>query len=303
MTSSTHSPLPPVCKHGPAGVFTSALRRLVNNPEFSDVKFVVGKERQEVFAHRCILACRCEVFHGMFSRQPQTGRHTDLLESPVVLSEVQPEVFLAVIEFLYTNCVTLNNYIALEVLTSAVEYGLDDLRKLCVEFITDTLKVENVCEAMQAAVTYGQFDMKETCLTFIENHTREIVKTRGFHELSDLALVPILQSDSLLIDELELLCAVREWAHVNSVVLEQPLPEVVKDAVKELRLALLSPDELTRLEKDNHKDSLVPVEQIAAAWKFHALKKANTGARPHLLQRRKGTRPRDHHRYLNLQHK
>ncbi|XP_066548002.1 BTB/POZ domain-containing protein 19 isoform X3 [Amia ocellicauda] len=281
MTSSTHSPLPPVCKHGPAGVFTSALRRLVNNPEFSsDVKFVVGKERQEVFAHRCILACRCEVFHGMFSRQPQTGRHTDLLESPVVLSEVQPEVFLAVIEFLYTNCVTLNNYIALEVLTSAVEYGLDDLRKLCVEFITDTLKVENVCEAMQ-----------------------EIVKTRGFHELSDLALVPILQSDSLLIDELELLCAVREWAHVNSVVLEQPLPEVVKDAVKELRLALLSPDELTRLEKDNHKDSLVPVEQIAAAWKFHALKKANTGARPHLLQRRKGTRPRDHHRYLNLQHK
>ncbi|XP_015210812.2 BTB/POZ domain-containing protein 19 isoform X2 [Lepisosteus oculatus] len=278
-----HSPLLPVCKNGNTAVFTAALRRLVNNPEFSDVKFVVGKEQQEVFAHRCILACRCEVFHGMFSQQLQTGRHTELLETPIVLSEAQPEVFLAVIEFLYTNCVTLNNHIAFEVLTSAVEYGLDDLRK--------------------AAVTYGQLDMKEKCLIFIENHTLEIVKTRGFHELSDLALVSILQSDLLLIDELDLLCAVREWAHVNSVVLELPIPDVAKDAVTHLRLSLLSPEELTSLEKENHKDGLIPVEQIAAAWKFHALKKGSRGARPHLPWRRKGTRPRDHHRYLNLQRK
>nr|XP_006634789.1 PREDICTED: BTB/POZ domain-containing protein 19 isoform X1 [Lepisosteus oculatus] len=298
-----HSPLLPVCKNGNTAVFTAALRRLVNNPEFSDVKFVVGKEQQEVFAHRCILACRCEVFHGMFSQQLQTGRHTELLETPIVLSEAQPEVFLAVIEFLYTNCVTLNNHIAFEVLTSAVEYGLDDLRKLCVEFVTETLTVETVCEALQAAVTYGQLDMKEKCLMFIENHTLEIVKTRGFHELSDLALVSILQSDLLLIDELDLLCAVREWAHVNSVVLELPIPDVAKDAVTHLRLSLLSPEELTSLEKENHKDGLIPVEQIAAAWKFHALKKGSRGARPHLPWRRKGTRPRDHHRYLNLQRK
>nr|XP_042700996.1 BTB/POZ domain-containing protein 19 isoform X2 [Chrysemys picta bellii] len=50
-------------------------------------------------------------------------------QTPLVLSHVQPEVFLAVLEFLYTNSVTLNSFVALEVLTSAVEYGLDDLRK------------------------------------------------------------------------------------------------------------------------------------------------------------------------------
>ncbi|XP_058876585.1 BTB/POZ domain-containing protein 19-like isoform X1 [Acipenser ruthenus] len=156
---------------------------------------------------------------------------------------------------------------------------------------------------MQAAVTYGQIDMKEKCLGFIENYTREIVKTRGFHELSDLALVSILQSSLLLIDELELLSAVREWANVNSVVLERPVPDVAKDIVRELRLFLLSPEELTRLENVNHKDNLIPVERIAEAWKFHALKKGSLGAQAHLLQRRKGTRPRDHHRYLNLPHK
>ncbi|XP_033859903.1 BTB/POZ domain-containing protein 19-like isoform X5 [Acipenser ruthenus] len=278
--ASTCSQIPSTSQQGNTATFTAALRSLVNNPDFSDVKFVVGKERQEVFAHRCILACRCEVFHGMFSQQLQSDRPRELMDIPVVLSDVQPEVFLAVIEFLYTNCVTLNNCIALEVLTSAVEYGLDDLRKLCVEFITDSLTVETVCEAMQ-----------------------EIVKTRGFHELSDLALVSILQSSLLLIDELELLSAVREWANVNSVVLERPVPDVAKDIVRELRLFLLSPEELTRLENVNHKDNLIPVERIAEAWKFHALKKGSLGAQAHLLQRRKGTRPRDHHRYLNLPHK
>ncbi|MGH0145803.1 UNVERIFIED_CONTAM: hypothetical protein FKN15_006276 [Acipenser sinensis] len=170
-----------------------------------------------MFAHRCILACCCEVFHGMFSQQLQSDRPRELMDLPVVLSDVQPEVFLAVIEFLYTNCVTLNNYI------------------LCVEFITDTVTVETVCEAMQ-------------------------------------------------------------------VVLERPVPDVAKDIVRELRLFLLSPEELARLENVNHKDNLIPVERIAEAWKFHALKKGSLGAQAHLLQRRKGTRPRDHHRYLNLPH-
>lgn len=77
----------------------------------SDVTFVVGRERQEVFAHRCILACRCQTFQGMLC-QPQPGAQEPWPpQTPLVLSHVQPEVFLAVIEFLYTNSVTLNSLI------------------------------------------------------------------------------------------------------------------------------------------------------------------------------------------------
>ncbi|CAM5136481.1 unnamed protein product [Eretmochelys imbricata] len=134
---------------GDAAAFAAAIRSLVNNPRFSDVTFVVGRERQEVFAHRCILACRCQTFQGMLC-QPQPGAQEPWPpQTPLVLSHVQPEVFLAVIEFLYTNSVTLNSLIALEVFTSAVEYGLVDLRKLCVEFLTGALSVELVCEVLQ----------------------------------------------------------------------------------------------------------------------------------------------------------
>ncbi|XP_049663963.1 BTB/POZ domain-containing protein 19 isoform X2 [Haliaeetus albicilla] len=263
---------------GEAAAFTAALRTLVNNPQFSDVTFVVGQEQQKVFAHRCVLACRCQAFQGMLGQGPAGSEDSPSSippQGPFILGNVQPEVFLAVIEFLYTNSVTLNSHIALEVLTSSVEYGLQDLCKLCVKFIKDTLSVEQVCEALQA-----------------------VVRTQGFHELSDVVLARVLRSDRLAVDELDLVQAVREWAHVSSAVLERPVPEVAALPVRELRLPLLAPSELVTLESHNQRDLLIPAESIAAAWRSHALRKGS-GVPSRLCRPRRGTRPRDHHRHLD----
>ncbi|XP_063200648.1 BTB/POZ domain-containing protein 19 isoform X2 [Chroicocephalus ridibundus] len=268
---------------GEAAAFTSALRTLVNNPQFSDVTFVVGREQQKVFAHRCVLACRCQAFRGMFSQGPVGSEDPPGSippQGPFILGNVQPEVFLAVIEFLYTNSVTLNSHI------------------LCVKFIKDTLSVEQVCEALQAAVTYGQADLQQHCLAFIEGCTAAVVRTQGFHELSDAVLVQVLRSDRLAVDELDLVQAVREWAHVSSAVLERPVPEVAALPVRELRLPLLAPSELATLESHNQRDLLIPVESIAAAWRAHALRKGS-GVPSRLCRPRRGTRPRDHHRHLD----
>ncbi|NXW43000.1 BTBDJ protein, partial [Nyctiprogne leucopyga] len=267
----------------------------------SDVTFVVGREQQKVFAHRCVLVCRCQAFRGMLSQglagsEDPPGSVPP--QGPFVLGNVQPEVFLAVIEFLYTNSITLNSCIALEVLTSSVEYGLQDLCKLCTEFIKDTLSVEQVCEALQAAVTYGQTDLQQHCLAFIESHTVAVVRTQGFHELSDMVLAQVLRSDRLAVDELDLVQAVREWAHVSSAVLGRPVPEVAALPVRELRLPLLAPSELATLESHNQRDLLIPVESIAAAWRCHALRKGS-GVPSRLCRPRRGTRHRDHHRHLD----
>ncbi|NWI63256.1 BTBDJ protein, partial [Todus mexicanus] len=267
----------------------------------SDVTFVVGREQQKVFAHRCVLACRCQAFRGMLSQGQASNEDSPSsvsLQGPFILGNVQPEVFLAVIEFLYTNSVTLNSHIVLEVLTSSVEYGLQDLCKLCIKFIKDTLSVEQVCEALQAAVTYGQTDLQQHCLAFIEGCTAAVMRTQGFHELSDVVLAQVLRSDRLAVDELDLVQAVREWAHVSSAVLERPVPEVAALPVQELRLPLLAPSELATLESHNQQDPLIPVESIAAAWRCHALRRG-TGLPARLCRPRRGTRARHHHRHLH----
>ncbi|NXY84588.1 BTBDJ protein, partial [Alcedo cyanopectus] len=170
--------------------------------------------------------------------------------------------------------------------------------QLCIKFIKDTLRVEQVCEALQAAVTYGQADLQQHCLAFIEDHTAEVVRTRGFHELSDVVLAQVLHSDRLTVDELDLVQAVREWAHVSSAVLERPVPEVASLPVRELRLPLLTPSELATLESHNQRDLLIPVASITAAWRSHALRRGS-GVPAYLCQPRRGTRPRDHHRHLD----
>ncbi|CAH2310605.1 BTB POZ domain-containing 19 [Pelobates cultripes] len=171
MAQSPTKPSDSALLQGSPSCLPAALRDLIDNPQFSDVTFVVGKRRQVIHAHRCILASRCKVFHGMFLNQLKEKKSSEELQVPFVLADMNPDVFLAVLEFLYTNSVTLNSVITLEVLTSAVEYGLDDLRKLCVEFITKTLTVELACEALQAAVTYGQTDLRQKCLAYIERFT------------------------------------------------------------------------------------------------------------------------------------
>lgn len=183
------------------------------------------------------------------------------------------------LEFLYTNSVKLHQHSVLEVLTTAVEYGLEELRELCLEFVVKVLDVELVCEALQ-----------------------EALRTRGFLELSVTALLPVLRSDKLCVDETELVQAARSWARVGAAVLEQPVAEVAAPVVRELRLALLAPAELSALEEQNRREPLIPVEQIVEAWKCHALRRGDA-ARSAPCRRRRGTRPRDHHRFLDLRFK
>ena len=56
-------------------------------------------------------------------------------------------------------------------LTAAVEYGIEDLKKLCIDFFKSTLTVDTVCEALQAAISYNNSDLKKTCLGFVERNT------------------------------------------------------------------------------------------------------------------------------------
>lgn len=46
---------------------------------------------------------------------------------------------------------------------------------------------------------------------------QEALRTRGFLELSAPALLPLLRSDRLCVDEAELVLAARSWARVGAV--------------------------------------------------------------------------------------
>lgn len=276
--------------------FASNMKKLVNNKDHSDVKFLIGQNRKAVYAHRCILSSRCAVFKATFAEQSQKNGTIDK-DTPFVLSDMNVDIFVAMLEFIYTNCVTLTPKIAIEVLATALEYGLDDLRRLCCEYLEENLSVQNACDCMQAAVTYGQEELKEKCLIYIEQHTESVFKSKAFQELSEDALSEILKVDGLNMDEAEIIKFLKEWAAVNSVVLGKPVAEVARNVIQWVRLPILTPDELEKLEKENKKDNIVTVDMFASAWKFHALNQPDQN-NP-LAKKRIGTQDRPHHKNLN----
>ncbi|XP_067935690.1 BTB/POZ domain-containing protein 19-like isoform X2 [Watersipora subatra] len=277
---------------GPIEPFAFDMKKMINNKDMNDIKFLIGPNRKAIYGHRILLSARCDVFRAMFLDQGSM-QHADK-EVPFVLSDITPDIFLAVLEFIYTNCVTLSSKNAIDVLGSSIEFGLEELRKLCNQYLIDNMSINNACDVMQAAVTFQQEDLKETAMRYIQENTAGIFKTKGFHEMTDEAMSVVLQSNHLNIDEIEIIEAVREWATVNSVVLGKPISEIAKRVVEHIRLPLLAPDELKEVDEECQRDRLIAVDHISYAWRCHALKKSSPDNS--LTWPRKGTKPREHHK-------
>ncbi|KAK7099811.1 BTB/POZ domain-containing protein 19-like [Littorina saxatilis] len=281
---------------GDAGEFAKQMKMLVNNKDLHDIQFLIGPARKKVYAHRCILSGRCEVFRAMFVDHTHKNGPIEK-DVPFVLSDMAAEVFLAMLEFIYTNCVTLSQKTAIDVMATALEYGLDDLKLLCEDYLVDTLDPKNSCDRTQAAQTYRLDDLKRKTLEYIEENTKSVFDSKGFEELSEDTVCLILASDNLMLDELEIYQSVRRWANVNAVVAGLKIDQIGREAVKRVRLPLLSLEEIGQLEEENKKDNFVPMELFAQAWKLHATKHGEKD-NP-MTTRRKGTASRESHRFLD----
>lgn len=277
--------------YGSNKAFAADMKKLVNCPLLSDVQFVVGEERKQVFGHKAILSPRCEVFKAMFAQASDSKPKMENGAHVFVLSDTQPHIFLAVIEFIYTNRCYLDACNVTDVLTAAVEYGIEDLKKLCIDFFKSTLTVDTVCEALQAAISYNNSDLKKTCLGFVERNTLGVFKSRTFVEMSEESLSYILQSDKLKADESEVLNAVKEWSTVNAVITGQCMKDVARKVIGHVRFSLLDPEYLNLVEKENELKPFIPIRLLSEAWRSHALHDKDSN-NPQ-LRARAGTLPHD----------
>lgn len=150
---------------------------LFNKPLFSDVKFIV--DGKPVYAHRCLLYTRSEYFQNMFRSNMR-----EAMESEIVISEVPYEVFLGVIEFLYSGKVEeMDEKLAMELLKAADMYQIEGLQKICVGKVEDAVTVENAAMVCQVAEMHKSLRLKQYCINFISRNFREVIHTESFLRL------------------------------------------------------------------------------------------------------------------------
>lgn len=165
--------------------YSSQLRALVNDEEFSDITFMV--EDHPVYAHRALLAQRCDHFAAMF----RSGMR-ESVEKIVPIVDISLSVFLLLLEYIYTDSVKIDVEHAIGLYIAADIYQLDRLRDMCCTVVKRNLNAENAGTLAQTADEKLCTILRDLCISYIVDNFDVVSKTEGIKQVSHGLLLEIL---------------------------------------------------------------------------------------------------------------
>jgi len=172
----------------PPSTMVSDLRTFLKNENLCDITFII--ENQHVRAHKIMLT-RCSYFNAMFS-----GSMIEANQSAIHIEDVSHPIFLAVLEYLYTDEVNYNNpeiangYSVLDgpsmmdMYVAADLFGIPRLQAMCEENILESMYAENASLIFHAADLYCAESMRAKAMRYILDNFEAVSKTATFEELS-----------------------------------------------------------------------------------------------------------------------
>jgi len=166
--------------------FMSDLKSMVNNGLYSDVTFIV--EDMPIYAHRSFLSVRSDHFRAMFS--------SGMIESTsneIVIQSIQHKVFLALMEFMYTDTVQVSPEVAIQLYVAADLYCVERLKGLCEVLVQRNLSTTNVCKLLSIADDIGAHPLRALCLKYVARHFDDVSKTGAFEDLSKLLILEVVK--------------------------------------------------------------------------------------------------------------
>ncbi|CAO2162696.1 unnamed protein product [Urochloa humidicola] len=161
------------------------LSRLLDCNATSDVLFIVKGEKFR--AHRAIVAARSKVFEAELF-----GSMTDAASSPIMLQDIEPATFKAMLGFMYTDELPDDDDSEIvlikkmkHLLAAADSYSMDRLKLICARKLWDNISEDTFASILVCADTYNCPELKNKCFEFfaIESNLKKIIFTDGFHWL------------------------------------------------------------------------------------------------------------------------
>ncbi|CAL5011175.1 unnamed protein product [Urochloa decumbens] len=163
------------------------LGNFLDAEEGADITFCVGGESFR--AHKVVLAMRSPVFKAELF-----GRMREAKERLVMIEEMQPDVFRALLHFIYTDCLPhmgdsegdVNRDMIHHLLVAADRYAVDRLKLVCQSILCKDLEVETVSATLALAYQHNCDRLKDICLEFITSSASvmdSVVATEGYKNL------------------------------------------------------------------------------------------------------------------------
>ena len=154
------------------------LGELWENSSFTDCCLVV--DGQEFRAHKAILAARSPVFRAMFEHDMEESR-----KNRIEIHDLEPEVFKAMMGFIYTGKEPDLHNMADAVLAAADRYGLERLKVMCERALCRDLSVENAAHTLFLADLHSAVQLKTQAMDFITARASEVFQTSSWKTVVD----------------------------------------------------------------------------------------------------------------------
>lgn len=160
----------------PESTMPSDMKLLINSDTFSDITFVV--DGFEIRAHK-IMLIRSSYFRAML-----TGSMIEAGQPVIYIEEVSYDIFLKVLEYLYTDNVDVQFEDAMELFVAADLFDVPRLKAICEKTMLEKICIENAASIFHAADAHSALVLREKSLHYIVQHFEPISKTFDFEEMA-----------------------------------------------------------------------------------------------------------------------
>jgi len=160
----------------PTGILSTDLEAMINKKEASDITLVVGE--RTFCAHRCILIARSPVIKAMLETDMKES-----IENEITITDVDPDVFVQFLHYLYTDNVPELTKMAPDLLYVADKYNVETLKDVCETEMLKNINIENCAEYCVKSNLTNAKKVYDCSLKLIIGNLSAVLKTEGWKDM------------------------------------------------------------------------------------------------------------------------
>ncbi|KAJ6242150.1 lute [Anaeramoeba flamelloides] len=179
------------------------LTPFVNSSNLADVKFYIGKDETEFYGHKLLLSITSNMWRTMFYSSNWNETKNNGL-SEVKIPDIEPDVFIIILQFSYVREIELKESTAIRVLRAADKFLMEELKEYCFEYLVNNLNKNNVLSICQEMIDMNNQSQLAQTLRYISTR-REVLNTPNcFVNINHQTILRILDCKELLVNEIQL---------------------------------------------------------------------------------------------------
>ncbi|XP_019873288.2 BTB/POZ domain-containing protein 9 [Aethina tumida] len=172
--------------------------------KYADCTFKIKDEHFP--AHRIHLACSSPVFERML--------FGDMFSGEIIISDINPEVFRQVLDYIYTDNITLESMEnAWSVYYIANKYLIESLIQCCLQYIKKNISMGSLAMCYEFADMYNLADIKVKCFSDMNNYLKAVFDCE--YHMQPSTLCRILSENNYQLDGYELVMYILKWAIIG----------------------------------------------------------------------------------------